>query len=57
MKGVYGQSGPKNPQMKALTRLPSTKTNINAKGDPLRCFSSHQLDQHVLDIQRNVPFL
>ena len=26
MKGVYGQSRPKNPRMNALTRLPSTKT-------------------------------
>ena len=57
MKGVYGQSRPKNPRMNALTRLPSTKINKNAKGDPLRCYSSHQMDQHVLDIQRNVLFL
>ena len=57
MNRVYGQSRPKNPGMNALTRLPSTKTNINAKGIPLRCVSSHQIDQHVLDIQRNVPFL
>ena len=46
-----------NPLMNATCRLPSTKTNINAKGDPLRCFSSHQMDQRVLDIQRNVLFL
>ena len=57
MKGVYGQSRPKNPRMNALTRLPSTKTNKNAKGDPLWCYCSHQMDQHVLDIQRNVLFL
>ena len=57
VKGVYGKSRANHPRMNALTRLPSTKTNINAKGDPLRCFSSHQMDQHVLDIQRNVPFL
>ena len=49
VKGVYGQSRPKNPRMNTLTRLPSTKTNINAKGDPLRCCSSHQMDQHILD--------
>ena len=57
MKGVYGQSRPKSPRMNALTRLTSTKTNRNAKGDPLRCYCSHQMDQHVLDIQRNVLFL
>ena len=57
VKRIYGQSRPRNPWMNALTRLPSTKTNRNAKGDPLRCFSSHQSDQHVLDIQRNVLFL
>ena len=38
MKGVYGQSRPKNPRMNALTHRPSTKTNKNAKGDPLRCY-------------------
>ena len=43
--------------MNALTHLPRTKTNKNAKGDPLRCYCSHQMDQHVLDIQRNVLFL
>ena len=32
MKGVDGQSSPKNPRMNALTRLPSTETNKNAKG-------------------------
>ena len=57
VKGVDGQSRPKNPRMNALTRLPSTKTNKNAKGDPSWCYSSHQMDQHVLDIQRNVLFL
>ena len=57
VKRIYGQSRPKTPQMNALTCLPNTKTNINAKGDPLRCSSSHQIDQHVLDIQRNVLFL
>ena len=57
MKGVYGQSRSKNPRMNALTRLPSTRTNKNARGDPLRCYCSHQMDQHVLDIQRNVLFL
>ena len=57
MKGVYGQSRPKNPRMNALTRLPSTKTNKNAKGDPLRCYSRHQMDQHVLDIQGDVHLL
>ena len=45
MKGVYGQSRPRNPRMNALTRLQSTKTNKNAKGDPLRCSSSHKMDQ------------
>ena len=54
MKGVDGQSRPKNPRMNALTRLQITQTNINAKGDPLRCHCSHQMDQHVLDIQRDV---
>ena len=43
--------------MNAFTRLPSTKTNKNAKRDLLRCYRSHQMDQHVLDIQRNVLFL
>ena len=57
VKGVYGQSRPKNPGMNALTRPPRTETNINAKGDSLRCFSSHQMDKTVLDIQKNVPFL
>ena len=57
MKGVDGQSKPKNYRMNALTRLPSTETNKNAKGDPLRCYSSNQMDQHVLDIQRNILFL
>ena len=57
MKGVYGQSRPKSPRMNALTRLPSTKTNKNAKGYPSWCYSSHQMDQHVLDIQRNILFL
>ena len=57
MKGVYGQSRPKSPRMNALTRLPSTKKNKNAKGDPSWCYCSHQMDQHVLDIQRNVLFL
>ena len=37
VKGVYGQLRPKNPRMNALTRLPSTKTDTNAKGDPLQC--------------------
>ena len=31
VQGVYGQSRPKNPRMNALTRLPSTKKNKNAK--------------------------
>ena len=31
MKGVYGQSRPRSSRMNALTRLPSTKTNKNAK--------------------------
>ena len=57
VKGVYGQSRPKNPRINALTRLPSTKKNKNAKGDLSRCCCSHQMDQHVLDIQRNVLFL
>ena len=57
LKGVYGQSRPKHPRMNALTGLPSTKTNKNTKGDPLRCHCSHQMYQHVLDIQRNVLFL
>ena len=26
------------PRMNALTRLPSTETNKDAKGDPLRCY-------------------
>ena len=39
MKGVYGQSRPKIPRLNALTRLPSTKTNKNARGDPLPCLS------------------
>ena len=51
MKGVYGQSRPKSPQMNALTLLPKHRNKQNAKGDPLRCYSSNQLDQHVLDIQ------
>ena len=38
VKRIHGQSRPKNPRSNALTRLPSTKTNKNAKGDPLRCF-------------------
>ena len=57
VKGVDGQSRPKNPRMNALTRPPSTETNKNARGDPLVCYSSNQMDQHVLDIQRNVLFL
>ena len=32
MKGVYGQSRPKNPQMNALICLPSTKTNKTPRG-------------------------
>ena len=56
MKGIGGQSRPKNPRMNALTHLPSTETNKNAKGDPLRCYISNQMDQHVLDIQRNILF-
>ena len=54
MKGVNGQSRPKNPRMNALTRLPITETNTNAKGDPLRCYYSDEMDQHILDIQRDV---
>ena len=57
MKGVYGQSRPKGPRMNTLTRLPSTETNKHAKWEPLRCYCSHQMDQHVLDIQRNLLFL
>ena len=49
--------GLKNPRMNALTRLPKHRNKQNAKGDPLRCYSSYQVDQHVLDIQRNVLFL
>ena len=56
VKRIYGQSRPKVPRINALTRLPSTKTNKNAKVDPSRCCCSHQMDQHVLDIQRNVLF-
>ena len=54
VKGIYGQSRPNNPRMIALTRLQNTNTNINGRGEPLRCFSSHQMDQHLLDIQTNV---
>ena len=57
MKGVYGQSRPKNPRMNALTRLPIQRNKQNAKGDPLRYYSSNQMDQYVLDIQRNTLFL
>ena len=57
MKGVDGQSRLKNPRMNALGHLPSTETNKNAKGDPLRCYSSNQMDQNVLEIQRNILFL
>ena len=32
VKGVYGQSRPKNPRMNALNRLPSTKTNKMPRG-------------------------
>ena len=32
MKGVYGQSRPKNPRMNALTRLPKHRNKQNAKG-------------------------
>ena len=32
MKGVYGQSRPKNPRMNSLTRLPSTETNKMPRG-------------------------
>ena len=56
VKGVYGQSRPENPRMNALTCLPSTKTNKTAKGDPLQCRCSHQMDHHDLDIQGNVLF-
>ena len=54
MKGVYGQSRPKDPRMNALTRLTSTETNTNANMGPSRCYCSHQMDQHVLDIERDV---
>ena len=57
VKGVYGRSRPKNPRMNALTCLPNHRNKQNAKGDPLLCYSSYQVDQHVLDIQRNVLFL
>ena len=57
VKGVYRQSRTKNPRMNALTRLPKHRNKQNAKGDPLRCYSSYHVDQHVLDIQRNVLFL
>ena len=57
MKGVYGRSRLKNPRMNALTRLPKHRNKQNAKGDPLRCYSSNQMDQYVLDIQRNTLFL
>ena len=50
MKGIYGQSRPKNPRINALTRLPSTKTNKNAKVDPSRCCCSHQMDQHITPV-------
>ena len=33
MKGVDGQSRPKNPRMNALTRLPKHRNKQNAKGD------------------------
>ena len=56
MKRIYGQSRPKETQINALTRLPSTKTNKNGKVDPSRCCCSHQMDHHVRDIQRNVLF-
>ena len=32
MKGVYGQSRPKNPRMNALTHLTSTKANKMPRG-------------------------
>ena len=54
VKGLYVQSRPKNPRMNALTLLPSTKANENAKVDPSRCCCCHQMDQHVLDIQGNI---
>ena len=54
VKRIYGQSRPKSPRINARTRLPSTKTNKNAKEDPSRCCCSHQMDQHVLDIQGNL---
>ena len=57
MKGVDFQSSPKNPRMNALTHLPKHRNKQNAKGDPLWCYSSYQVDQHVLDIQGNVLFL
>ena len=57
MKGVDGQSRPKNPRMNALTRLPKHRNKQNAKGDPLRRYSSNQMDQYILDIQRNTLFL
>ena len=36
---------------------PKNRNKQNAKGDPLRCYCSHQMDEHVPDIQRNVLFL
>ena len=32
VKGVHGQSRPKNPRMNALTRLPKHRNKQNAKG-------------------------
>ena len=57
MKGVYGRSSRKNPRMNALTRLLKHRNKQNAKGYPLRSYSSNQMDQHVLDIQRSILFL
>ena len=49
MKGVYGRSRPKNPRMNALTCLPIHRNKQNAKGDPLRCYSSN----HTYDFMKS----
>ena len=57
MKAVYGHSRPEKSPDERPHPSPKHRNKQNAKGDPLRCYCSPQMDQHVLDIQRNILFL
>ena len=57
VKGVYGQRRPKKSPDECPHPSPKHNYKQKCQGGSITALLRHQIDQHVLDIQRNVHFL